>query len=375
MKGKRVTKGCSVEDIKLVSKKDLCSLNKRLKSIYPKCPSDGELFYNKEDKNLYVYSCKKWKRICECECDCEVGTINVETANSQTGPALTSVQIMTDGDTLRLWSAGGLSADVQQGSALINIEPNMIFVKEGMSGFMPADTTRPALCFDSLSGGFYIWDPSNNESDKWSEISGGTGTIGEEIEINKITPLNEVVLAENVLLKNPFGIGKIYLNEFLKLDDGETGGIIEPSDWSVEYQTLSGMLLQNNHHFTVPGLTGLSEHIDESTQFYVEVNASVTVMTLFFFATSIESTNHIRFELVKNGEVVNSAALMPVVQDFDDGRIDTLHISDLLLCNQGDTLDLHLIKNVDSEGKVSIGGERMYTRAIFKIMGMANSLP
>jgi hypothetical protein len=85
-------------------------------------------------------------------------SFTVAAANSAAGPINSSVTI-NDGDSLRIWSAGGLDVDVVSGSALFNIEPNNMLYGNGSPVNNPADTTRPAIYLDSITGSLWAWDP------------------------------------------------------------------------------------------------------------------------------------------------------------------------------------------------------------------------
>lgn len=100
------------------------------------------------------------------------GSINVETSDTEFGPVNAGpFTINTCGDTLRLWSAGGISASVTPGSALIEVEPNIIFIGDGEPvDFSPGDPTRPAFFMNSSNGDTYMWNPDdpNGTVEHWA---------------------------------------------------------------------------------------------------------------------------------------------------------------------------------------------------------------
>jgi len=114
--------------------------------------------------------------------DANVGFV-IEAANSLTGPASSS-QTITNGDTFRLWSAGGLDVNVQSGSALFNFEPANITSSVGIPTNPPKDRSRPSIYVDSRGGAMYFWDPNLNQGGTWEKktldrILAETGTTGD----------------------------------------------------------------------------------------------------------------------------------------------------------------------------------------------------
>ncbi len=66
---------------------------------------------------------------------------------------------VTAGAALRIWSAGGILSVVKPGSALVEIEPNILSSGSGAPTVAPKDPTRPAIYVDSSSGFLYFYDP------------------------------------------------------------------------------------------------------------------------------------------------------------------------------------------------------------------------
>lgn len=85
----------------------------------------------------------------------------VETSDSQTGPIIDGPFPITKNDTLRFWSAGGIEAMGEAGSALIQLEPNNILTSNGPPTQPPTDPTRPVIYVDSNTGELYTWNPDS----------------------------------------------------------------------------------------------------------------------------------------------------------------------------------------------------------------------
>lgn len=88
----------------------------------------------------------------------------VETSDSQTGPIIDGPFAITQNDTLRFWSAGGIEAIGEAGSALVQLEPNNILTSSGPPSDPPKDPTRPIIYVDSDTGEVYTWNPNQVSS-------------------------------------------------------------------------------------------------------------------------------------------------------------------------------------------------------------------
>lgn len=119
----------------------------------------------------------------------DAGTTNfqftVETANSLAGVA-TDTEVITNGETLRFWSAGGIDFNLRSGSALLNIEPNNIIASSGNPNSSPQDPNRPVIYVNQLNGAMWAWDTSRQAWDQktgdgavgYQGPQGNAGTIG-----------------------------------------------------------------------------------------------------------------------------------------------------------------------------------------------------
>ena len=137
-------------------------------SIGPLCNLEsGDLIFDSETGDLFQYneSCDCFDLNCNLtdpfDC-CQV----FETANTPTGPANQEL-ICCCGDHFRYWSKGGIDLDLQEGSALLEIEPaNMLFGTGAPFTTMasgPMDPSRPVSFIDSETNTVYHWDPINQE--------------------------------------------------------------------------------------------------------------------------------------------------------------------------------------------------------------------
>ena len=95
---------------------------------------------------------------------------NVTTSTTETGPTSFGPIDVYVGNELRVWSAGGLDTSVTEGSALINIEPNIIL--NGVTGPTepPSDVTRGAIFYNTHALEYYTWDSINQE---WILLNAG----------------------------------------------------------------------------------------------------------------------------------------------------------------------------------------------------------
>lgn len=119
----------------------------------------------------------------------DVGTttfeFTVETAESLVGPAI-NTEVITNGETIRFWSAGGVDFNLQSGSALLNIEPNNIIASSGNPISSPKDPNRPIIYVNELNGAMWAWDTSRQDWDQktgagaegFQGPQGNSGTIG-----------------------------------------------------------------------------------------------------------------------------------------------------------------------------------------------------
>lgn len=114
----------------------------------------------------------------------------MEAARTQGGVA-SSVVSVNDGDSVRLWSAGGLSIGLAAGSALYNLEPNNMQSAVGSPSLAPADPFRPSLYLNTVNKSLWIWDP-NSGGGSWIQQSGegsnGYYGGGQYIKVSNTVP-------------------------------------------------------------------------------------------------------------------------------------------------------------------------------------------
>lgn len=109
--------------------------------------------------------------------------LTVESGTTALGPPDQSVTLNLRKPTvrtLRIWSQGGINIDLQDGSALLEIEMANILEGNGAPIVPPADPTRPALYVNRLNDDLYYW---NNVALMWILIvgsgdDGATGPMG-----------------------------------------------------------------------------------------------------------------------------------------------------------------------------------------------------
>ena len=99
----------------------------------------------------------------------------VETSDAPSGGSGSGLFPVEYGDTLRIWSAGGIEAFVATGSVRIQIEPNNILITEVTPPPIPKDRSRPVIYINSNTEELIAWIPDSNGGTFASEISGGGG--------------------------------------------------------------------------------------------------------------------------------------------------------------------------------------------------------
>jgi hypothetical protein len=158
------TFSCKNPGIKLA-----CKSQVGIGTQFPSSPIKGCHFFNKTKKAFYVFNGKKWVKTKQTN----KGFFNVETSSTQNGPTTSGpFPVHTNGDTLRLWSAGGLFTNVTPGSALIQVEPNNILIGDGIPTNPPTDCTRPTIYLDQTNNTTFLWN-SCNDSNTWTCIATG----------------------------------------------------------------------------------------------------------------------------------------------------------------------------------------------------------
>lgn len=120
----------------------------------------------------------------------------VEAANSQYGSATSSASV-GDASTFRIWSAGGISTNVEVGSALFNLEPNNILINNCDPAAGPPDVNRAAFFLNSTSNSLYFWKPDTEE---WIYLVNGTSSksINKNINKNNDKSVNKNVNEESI---------------------------------------------------------------------------------------------------------------------------------------------------------------------------------
>jgi len=106
-------------------------------------------------------------------------TFTVVAADSPNGVPNSSVEL-SNLDTIRLWSAGGIEILVEQGSALAKMEMNNIIVGSGDPLGAPPDPQRPAFYLNSITNELYIWCPiEGTNTGEWSQQTDGFSMLCE----------------------------------------------------------------------------------------------------------------------------------------------------------------------------------------------------
>lgn len=109
---------------------------------------------------------------------CPAGGFFVETGDTENGAALSGPFEVKEGETLRIWSAGGIFTNVVNGSAILEIEPNNILCGDGAPMDPPADVTRPVVYVNKTNNYFYYWNTENSGEWILLSLSGPPGEIG-----------------------------------------------------------------------------------------------------------------------------------------------------------------------------------------------------
>jgi hypothetical protein len=342
---------------------------------FPSCPpTDKDTFFYHQKKNMIFIYNRKTNEWLPAHC----GSITVETGNTETG-ATTSGPFTLDtcGDTLRLWSAGGISAKVTPGSALVQMEPNIIFCGDDPDNFMPPDPTRPALFFNSATNMFFVWDPENENGtfENWHTGGGGggTGALGDKIEVASISGKDEgALIVDKAVFTNVQGITKFYLDEDLFfLDFEDVGGALPIEEFVKQFNTIDDDFILNEEElYTLPPINSFNNDClgEGEWDYLLEVNIKLNFRAGFFDYEEFD--DYFTLSLVKNDEeTVSQITYAPLVHYI--GAYRTLSLNDTILCQPEDVLNIHLFKNEEeSDGKVELLGGPENCVFVFRILGL-----
>ena len=112
-------------------------------------PTNGDSWTNTTTGGTYIYLNGVWT-LMPLSASAS-GTFFIETATGPTGPTTAGPLPLNAGDTLRLWSAGGISFALTTGSVHVEMEPNNILKAPVDPTTPPVDTTRPSIYFNTLT--------------------------------------------------------------------------------------------------------------------------------------------------------------------------------------------------------------------------------
>lgn len=261
--------------------------------------------------------------------------LTVEIANSALGPASSSV-VVSNGDRLRFWSAGGTDLGLLAGSALVNLEPNNILVSSGVPMVAPTDSGRSAVYLDSATNAMYLWNPNNSTWVQQTDGS-GSGVVGPP------GPTGAEGLMGNQGNQGFQGDSSAIPTEFAEVYFDSPGGTqVGPFPANV---TLDGLRTANGGVFSLAS-NALTVLLAGS---YL-VRARVAVDRLNVGASTVT------FQVRRNGVAVDS-----FVMSFDDAQgIVTGEINLVIQITSGQTIDLrvstaHLVDDVRIWGNSGTG--------------------
>lgn len=83
--------------------------------------------------------------------------INIEAGGIPGNDTTSGPFRLSNGETIRFWSAGGMTIDSQSG-IYVQIDPNNIITSSTIPTTSPSDTSRSSLHYDSTADKMYIWD-------------------------------------------------------------------------------------------------------------------------------------------------------------------------------------------------------------------------
>lgn len=105
--------------------------------------------------------------------------VSTSGATSSTGSFSFGPSIVNNGDLVVFSTEGGVSIQGSTGSAIINIEPNNIFINNALPSAPPPNDTIPNIAINRTNNQTFYWDPL---SQGWGEVEmqsiGGTGDTG-----------------------------------------------------------------------------------------------------------------------------------------------------------------------------------------------------
>lgn len=140
-------------------------------------------------------------------------------------------------------------------------------------------------------------------------------------------------------------LGRIYLTNTLNYDPVNITEIIDPTQFTIDYQYPSAdsglLLLQNNHHCTIPSI--LNDIALNTFTLYVKVEAILGLQLI----TSNNYGSFITFQIVRNNTDILSTSYFQFVDNNTDFSFSYLKftIDDVVKCNANDTIDIFINMN------------------------------
>ncbi len=188
--------------------------------------------------------------------------------------------------------------------------------------------------------------------------------------------VGESVVIDKPLLKNIHGVGRIYLDNFVKIDTNDTPIELFGNAWATSFESIGNgpsLLLPSPIESESPVLFRAASPSDynnsclNSGLLLVEVHVSLGFQALY--ETSV---NTIALSLKKSGTVVSN--VLKTIHTYNITR-DNISLQNSVLLNPYDNLTLEITKfSDDNSGSVGIQSGSENSWATFKVLGFVDNL-
>lgn len=192
------------------------------------------------------------------------------------------------------------------------------------------------------------------------------------VDCIKENTVGSSVLIDTPIFKNLHGVGRIYLNNFVKIENNDETVVLQGGAWSISYQSLGNgpnLLLIENNELDYPLFQAPENYpnicLSEAWQMIVEVDVSLT-----YDAINSGSPNKLELRLNKNDNPVSI-----VKQTINPYNItqDNISLHDTILLGPNEKLTIDITKR-ENNGSVGIISGSEYSWATFKVVGFINSI-
>lgn len=180
----------------------------------------------------------------------------------------------------------------------------------------------------------------------------------------------ESVLIDKPLIQNPHGIGRIYLDNFVKIDNNDTPVMLYGNAFVKSFESYGNgpdlLILPSEPTgpiFTAPNSYS-NNCLDSNWQLMVEVDISITLD-----AVTAGNENKFVIRLKKNDTIVSEVRKTLSLYFVTN---DNISLHDVILFSPNDQLYLEVEKQAN-DGSVALINGSQYSWATFKVLGFYNN--